>query len=169
MLAIPVNQDRAMYRFPAYGREGDPTEDWFAFMVRLHMQSSCFGEAREAETSGIGCLEYYDNFKVFHFKASVTFMPLTDHAVEAVKTALRCQGCDHHRATVKPYRLTHHDDTQTAVRYCDGCAMLAEADYNGTTQAIVPAFDRSAYDRACNVMCDGEATTLVMASDRTGL
>ena len=60
--------------------------------------------------------------------------------MEAVQVAHRCSaedGCD--EATIKRYVVTNHEGQAAVCEYCDDCAELAAADWNGETAAIVAA------------------------------
>lgn len=46
-----------------------------------------------------------------------------------------CDGCDDTRATSR-YVVTHHEGNTSHVSYCDDCAALARADWNGETASI---------------------------------
>lgn len=53
-----------------------------------------------------------------------------------------CQGCPGDSGEpVRLYRARFDGGPWEFVRYCDTCAELAEANYNGSTDAIEPAFD----------------------------
>lgn len=56
-------------------------------------------------------------------------------------------ACEHNDVPCHEYRVTSHDGTVARVVYCDDCAALAQADWNGLTASCVPFIVDEPYDR----------------------